>query len=94
MRCVSLRSHVLNALQVAYMWGVSLGGDEGSQMLARAGLLDQVRQQGPVQLLCMTGSTECCQLAEGAASALLGRLTAARTNSSSSIPRTRCLADI
>ena len=49
------------------MWAVSLGGDEGSQMLARTGLLDQVTQQGSVQLLCMTASTERCQLAEGAA---------------------------
>ena len=56
------------------MWAVSLGGDEGSQMLARAGLLDQVRKQSPVQLLCNTGSTVHCQTAEGAARAISGML--------------------
>ena len=61
------------------MWAVSLGGDEGSQMLARAGLLDQVRLQGPVQLLCNTGSTVRCSMAEGAAQALSERLMACRT---------------
>ena len=65
------------------MWAVSLGGDEGSQMLARAGLLDQVRQQGPGQQLCITGSsTVHCQPAEGTARVPSGRLMACRTTSS------------
>lgn len=70
---VSLSSFVINVLQVAYMWAVSLGGDEGSQMLARAGLLDQVTQQDPVKPVLQ--HKQCRVLpppAEGAESVLSG----------------------